>query len=67
MSYPSYGSIVDSGRLLLNLQPNAAMLNEKEIFVRPTHLPDMIFSSNVGVIKSDREATVQPGILSLLF
>ena len=66
VSYPSYGAVIDSRRLLLNLQHNEAMQRNpvQKVFVRIKQVKDLLILTNTDTLDTQGlTTTIQPGML----
>jgi hypothetical protein len=66
VSYPSYGAVIDSRRLLLKLQHNEAMQRNpvQKVFVRIKQIKDLLILTSTDTLDTQGlTTTIQPGML----
>jgi hypothetical protein len=66
VSYPSYGAVIDSRRLLLKLQHNEAMQRNpvQQVFVRIKQVKDLLILTSTDTLDTQGlTTTIQPGML----
>ena len=62
ITYPSYGAIIDSRRLLVKLRSNAAMLqSHDQLLIRLVQVRDLVYDSSVDLLDTLGQTAIEPG------